>query len=572
MSTAPTLVSLYNLGMRVVGSYQIHWKRGEVFSGEKQLRMSRRQFKLLSLLVRAGGHSVARETLFQELWGDRFVEEGNLAQAVFLLRKLLGKLPDGREYIETLPGVGYRLGPGALSAKAQKRAGSRVADETLSAPAEAMKSEDQFRLLVESIEDYAIYRMDCAGRVVSWNKGAEKTKGYLRAEILGEHYSLFFVPEDLALQAPERALSEAATKGRHSGEGWRIRKNGERFWAGYVITAMRSDEGKLLGYAKVVRDLTERKRQEDALLRMEVLARRERDRMRAAAESSLDAFYLCDAVRDASGEVEDFVFTYLNKNVEQMVSIPRERLLGAKMCELLPVNREQGLFEAYKRVLSTGIPFVSEFAIRSEHVKSEWIRLQAVRVEEGVAITASDITERKRREEEVLYLAHHDPLTGLANRNLLRERMNRAVERIKRYGGEVGVCLIDLDGFKQINDEHGHGAGDEVLRIVAERLNKSLRATDSVLRLGGDEFLAILPDEQTEGRVMLCAQRILDEIHAPMFLGQTPVALTCSIGIALYGPGCAGVEELMARAYQAMYAAKHSGKNGLKLFREHYEA
>jgi PAS domain-containing protein len=121
------------------------------------------------------------------------------------------------------------------------------------------------------------------------------------------------------------------------------------------------------------------------MLCMEALLRRERDRLSAAAESSMDAFYICEAVRTPEGEMEDFIFTYLNTNVEKMVSIPRDVLLRGKMCELLPINRTLGLSEEYKRVVLTGKPYVAEFPIQAENVTSEWIRAQAVRLEDGVA-------------------------------------------------------------------------------------------------------------------------------------------------------------------------------------------
>ncbi len=126
---------------------------------------------------------------------------------------------------------------------------------------------------------------------------------------------------------------------------------------------------------------------------MEAKLRRERDRLRAAAESSMDALFICEAVRDPNGEIEDFVFTYLNHNVGKMISVPLDVLLGGKMCELLPVNVELGLFDAYKNVAAlanTGAPFVIEFPVQDESIKSGWVRIQAVRFEEGVAITASD--------------------------------------------------------------------------------------------------------------------------------------------------------------------------------------
>ncbi len=201
--------------------------------------------------------------------------------------------------------------------------------------------------------------------------------------------------------------------GRHEGEGWRLRKNGERFWASYVLTAIRSPSGGLIGFAKVVRDLSTRKRLEDALLTADAVLRRERDRLHAAAESSMNALYVCEAVRDSQGEIEDFVFTYLNSNVEKMLALPRNDLLGGRMCELLPFNRSRGLFDAYKRVVATGEPFVSEFPILESLVMSQWVRVQALRMGDGLAITASDITALKAAEEHAAILAK-----ALANQGL----------------------------------------------------------------------------------------------------------------------------------------------------------
>jgi PAS domain S-box-containing protein len=125
-------------------------------------------------------------------------------------------------------------------------------------------SEERFRLLVESVADYAIYMLDPAGKVVSWNKGAERLKGYTADQILGQDVSVFFPPEDVADGKPAAELGRAATEGRTEQEAWRVKKDGSRFWADVVVTALRDDDGKLRGFAKVTRDFTARKASEDA--------------------------------------------------------------------------------------------------------------------------------------------------------------------------------------------------------------------------------------------------------------------------------------------------------------------
>jgi PAS domain S-box-containing protein len=386
--------------IEVFGQYALHLQPLKLMEGRRTLNLSQKKLEVLALIVKARGKTVPKEAFLEKVWQESFVEEGNLTQTIFMLRKTLGKLPDGGEFIETIPRKGYRLAAHAVG-KPFKR--SEITGERRSASTQ-MSEEEQFRLLVDSIADYAIYMLDYAGRVATWNAGAENNTGFLREEVVGQHFSMFFVPEDIESRVPDREISIAARRGRCVGEGWRIRKNGERFWASYVMTAMRTPEGKLIGFAKVVRDLTEPKRQADALLRMEAVLRRERDRLHAAAESSLDALYICEAVRDENGEIEDFAYTYLNSNVEKMVSIPREILLRGKMCELLPVNRTQGFFDAYKKVVETGEPFTREFPVHARDVTSEWLHVRAVRFEDGIAITASDITERKRAEQRAAEL------------------------------------------------------------------------------------------------------------------------------------------------------------------------
>jgi PAS domain S-box-containing protein len=134
---------------------------------------------------------------------------------------------------------------------------------------EPPSEENRYQLLVEAITDYAIYLLDANGVIVSWNPGAQRMKGYAPEEIIGEHFSRFYLPEDVASGLPARALSIAASEGRIEHEGWRVRKDGTRFWTHAVIDAVRSPDGELIGYAKVTRDLTERKAAEDALRRSE---------------------------------------------------------------------------------------------------------------------------------------------------------------------------------------------------------------------------------------------------------------------------------------------------------------
>lgn len=195
-----------------------------------------------------------------------------------------------------------------------------------------------FRLLVESVRDYAIFLLDPSGNIASWNEGARRVKGYEAAEIIGKHFSTFYLPEEVARGKPIRALGIAEAEGSWKEEGWRIRKGGTRFWASVVITALRDETGELVGFAKVTRDLTERKQAEDErmqLLEMERQARRATEkaaeRLRAlqrvteVALIHLDLDNLLQALLDRISEVleVDTVAVLLLEEPERKVLIPR---------------------------------------------------------------------------------------------------------------------------------------------------------------------------------------------------------------------------------------------------------
>jgi PAS domain S-box-containing protein len=138
-------------------------------------------------------------------------------------------------------------------------------NNSLKSPATMLGSEDSFRLLVESVKDYAIVMLDKDGNVASWNAGAERFKGYRAAEIIGKHFSCFYTADDVKRGLPEEELKAAERDGRYEDEGWRIRKDGKKFWANVIISALRDKDGTLLGFSKVTQDLTERREAEQRI-------------------------------------------------------------------------------------------------------------------------------------------------------------------------------------------------------------------------------------------------------------------------------------------------------------------
>ncbi len=297
-------------------------------------------------------------------------------------------------------------------------------------------------------------------------------------------------------------------------------------------------------------------------------SQRNEARFIAASESSLDAFYTLDAVRDTNGEIIDFEFTYLNSNGEKLVGLPREEIIGQYLCALIPVNRTGGFFDEYRQVVMTGEPIVQEFPMQLEDDIPRWIRHEVVQLEDGIAITAADITERKLSERATEHRAQHDPLTGLPNRSLLSDRMQQAIDRAVRYRNKVGLFLVDMDNFKEINDGLGHAAGDKVLVTVAQRLRESVRGTDSVLRIGGDEFIVVMPDVQEERDIRRMAAKMIAAVLNGGPEGLENVQMSCSIGVAIYPLQADTADELFSKADAAMYEAKRAGGGCFELYNE----
>jgi len=178
-----------------------------------------------------------------------------------------------------------------------------------------------------------------------------------------------------------------------------------------------------------------------------------------------------------------------------------------------------------------------------------------------IVAVARDISNRMRTEEMVRYLAYHDSLTGLANRPLLGQELAHAIAASDRHEDKVGLVFLDLDDFKPINDTLGHARGDHALRKVAGRISSCVRLTDTVARVGGDEFIVLLPRLTCADDLHRIAHKIADEVAKPMSIGDSHVTITASLGLALYHTG-ESPDEFVARADRAMYESKGVGVPG----------
>lgn len=209
---------------------------------------------------------------------------------------------------------------------------------------------------------------------------------------------------------------------------------------------------------------------------------------------------------------------------------------------------------------------------KSGELYLKWVSIVAVR-DANERLTHyvslfSDITARKEKEQRMVFLAHHDDLTGLPNRLNLLERLDHTIHLVKRNGKRAAVMLIDLDRFKTINDSLGHHVGDRVLIEVASRLRLALRESDIVARLAGDEFVVVITEVESLDYLALVADKIVRVVSAPYRIGDCDLATSPSIGICIYPDDATEVGDLMANADAAMYCAKAEGRGKFRFFRK----
>ena len=224
-----------------------------------------------------------------------------------------------------------------------------------------------------------------------------------------------------------------------------------------------------------------------------------------------------------------------------------------------------------RAVMSTGRTYEGELLVRRKDGSVFWcdVRGRAIdpdRLEEGSIFVFIDISARKERESRIQHLADHDALTGLLNRRLLEDRLAQALTLARRNESMVAVMLIDLDGFKVVNDQYGHLMGDHVLRTVAKRLKDGVRESDTIARLGGDEFVVLLAGQRSAEDSVVVAEKILGALADPIAAGGRKFEIGASIGMSIFPRDGGSPEQLLRHADAAMYRVKEAGKNRYQFY------
>jgi diguanylate cyclase (GGDEF)-like protein/PAS domain S-box-containing protein len=288
----------------------------------------------------------------------------------------------------------------------------------------------------------------------------------------------------------------------------------------------------------------------------ETAARQGEARFRSLVQNSSDVIILVDA----EGSV-----TYVSPSASRVLRYDPAALVDRSLFTLIDPDdraRAEAFFREAARAPGVSAPAEWRFQQPSGaplHAEVIATNLLGDPIVSGIVLNTRDVSERKRFEQQLLHQAFHDPLTGLANRALFRDRVDHALKLAKRQRHTITVLFLDLDDFKKVNDSFGHGEGDKLLVLAAERFRSCARAADTVARLGGDEFAILIEDSTGPEEQQALIERLTSSMAQPFMLSGNEVFVTASVGIAAAVAG-ESVTEVLRNADTAMYAAKRAGK------------
>ncbi len=444
----------------------------------------------------------------------------------------------------------------------------------------AQTSDLMYRLLVQGVVDYAIYTLTPEGIVSNWNAGAQRAKGYTAGEIVGRHFEVFYSAEDRAAGLPAAALATARAESRFEAEGWRLRKDGTRFWTSVVLDAIHDDDGKLVGFAKITRDITERHQQQLKLVEAKDLAEQYSQQM-ASLSHFLDSVITnipgsvlaqdvgTGAILLANGQARR-LFTGTDAGGNDGMKDRRIRdCLDADVAEYI---------ERLAAASAAGHALPCDDSLVQTPLGPRTLRSRTVvgsRPDGGgdyLLIITEDVTDELAAYAQIHHMAQHDGLTNLPNRTYFHERLAAAISDSAQEHTHAAILCLDLDNFKNINDAFGHGFGDKILLTLAGRLKKCLREHDTLARLGGDEFAVVIPRVRRLDEARQAAQRLIDAVAPAFAVDGHSFSVGLSIGIAISSHDGSTAEQLLRFGDMALYEAKRNGRNRYELFRPELEA
>jgi diguanylate cyclase (GGDEF)-like protein/PAS domain S-box-containing protein len=385
-----------------------------------------------------------------------------------------------------------------------------------------------------------------------WNPAAERIFGYSRAEMLGSSPYDSIIPAEGHSFVREEIRRVVAVSATSTVLGRNRTKDGRLIWCEWSSTTVRDIHGAPVHVVSTVQDVTER------------LHAEERQRLWISVlEQSGEGIMICDTQRK---------ILLVNAAFERLTGYSAAEVIGQSPA-ILRSGRQSPEFYAqmWSALNSTGYWSGEIWNRRKDGVLYiEWLSVSAVRDDQGaishyVGIFA-DISERKAAADRVLHLAQYDLLTELPNRSLLLDRLEQLIVTSGRGSRRAAVLFLDLDRFKEVNDSMGHDSGDSLLQAVARRISGCVRKSDTVARMGGDEFVVLLHEIDGTDGVANVAQGLLRAVCAPLTLKEQELSISASIGIAIFPEDGISAGDLLRNADAAMYRAKNGGRNAFNFY------
>jgi diguanylate cyclase (GGDEF)-like protein/PAS domain S-box-containing protein len=417
---------------------------------------------------------------------------------------------------------------------------------------ESLQKEKSFlKTLLRHLPDM-IWMKDADGVYMVCNSRFERFFGASEAHIIGKT-DYDFVSREQADFFRWHDLKSMNSQQPSVNEEWITLSSGEQCLLETTKTAIQDEYGKTIGVLGIGHDITKRYQSETAV-------RESSERYQAILSSTLDGFWLVDL----QGNLLEVNDAYC-----RMSGYHHDELIGRSLLTLDPYETADNISLRIARIQMEGGDVFTTIHRRKDGC--EWpveVSISYSEIDGGrFFVFLRDISERRKTEQQIEYMAYNDLLTGLPNRVLLEDRLRQEIARHRRNGKRIAVLFMDLDGFKKINDLYGHNTGDQLLVAMAERMKMTFRAADTLARLGGDEFVAILPGLDPADDRLPILDRILAAIAEPITLDNIDLPVSASIGVSFYpqSPDVDG-DQLLRQADQAMYQAKLAGKNRYHLF------
>jgi diguanylate cyclase (GGDEF)-like protein/PAS domain S-box-containing protein len=443
----------------------------------------------------------------------------------------------------------------ALGHQAEKQLEVRTYITEREKVARQLRDANQFTSEIISGAGEGIVVFDRAFRYVVWNRFMEELTGLPARQVIGKDGLDIFphMREQGTYALLQRALAGETVASRDT--RYRIAATDRSGWISATYGPHRNANGEITGVIGLMHDVTERRQAEEALLAAEA-------KFRGLVEQSLVGIYI----------IQDDRYQYVNPKLGEIFGYSTEELLSLESVTVLASEEDRPLVTENVRRCLEGEPGNARYTFRGRRKSGEQIVLEVhgagTQFQSRPAVIGSilDVTDRRRAEERIVHQAYHDPLTGLPNRMLLMDRLRLHLAQARRNGNRlVGVLYIDLDGFKGINDTWGHGVGDRLLQTIADRLINGIRRMDTAARVGGDEFVILLPSISRVEDAAAIARKLLVSIAEPFSVDSRTLQIAASIGVGTFPTDGEEPESLLTNADNAMYLVKEMGGNNVQI-------